>query len=71
MFRLARLCAFEAPASLLEPQQSSYTTMSQVAAQYKKQDGTVSISKDGTMVAWQAANGAQSFSVAIAELESM
>ena len=46
--------------------------MADAAAQYKKQDGTVSISADGKTVAWKSASGAlPPLSIAIADIGSM
>ena len=45
--------------------------MADAAAQYKKQDGTVSVSADGKTVAWKSASGAlPPLSIAIADIAS-
>lgn len=45
--------------------------MTDAAAQYKKQDGTVSVSADGKTVAWKSASGAlPPLSIAIADIAS-
>jgi transcription initiation factor TFIIH subunit 1 len=50
----------------------SYTSMSSAAAQYKKQDGTVTVSADGKTVSWKSASGAvPPLSIVIAEIGSM
>jgi len=46
--------------------------MADAAAQYKKQDGTVSVSADGKIVAWKSGSGAlPPLSIAIADIGSM
>jgi transcription initiation factor TFIIH subunit 1 len=46
--------------------------MSSAAAQYKKQDGTVSVSADGKTVSWKSAGGAvPPLSITIADIGSM
>lgn len=40
------------------------------AAQYKKQDGTLSVSTDGKTVSWKAASGAAALSIATADIGS-
>jgi transcription initiation factor TFIIH subunit 1 len=46
--------------------------MTDAAAQYKKQDGTVSVSADGKNVSWKSASGAiPPLSIAIADIGSM
>ncbi|KNG44801.1 rna polymerase ii transcription factor [Stemphylium lycopersici] len=46
--------------------------MADAAAQYKKQDGTVSISADGKTVAWKSASGAlPPLSIAIADIANL
>lgn len=48
------------------------TRMTDAAAQYKKQDGIVSVSADGKTVAWKSASGAlPPLSIAIADIGSM
>lgn len=49
----------------------SATSMTDAAAQYKKQDGTVAVSADGKSVAWKSANGAlPPLAIAIADIAS-
>ncbi|KAH3958393.1 hypothetical protein HBI56_214700 [Parastagonospora nodorum] len=46
--------------------------MSSAAAQYKKQDGTVSVSADGKTVSWKSANGAAApLSITIADIGNL
>jgi hypothetical protein len=46
--------------------------MSSAAAQYKKQDGIVSVSADGKKVSWKSAGGAVApLSITIADIGSM
>jgi transcription initiation factor TFIIH subunit 1 len=46
--------------------------MSSAAAQYKKQDGTVTVSTDGKTVSWKSASGAvPPLSIVIADIGSM
>ncbi|KAF2130509.1 RNA polymerase II transcription factor-like protein [Dothidotthia symphoricarpi CBS 119687] len=41
------------------------------AAQYKKQDGTISVSTDGKSVSWKAASGAAALSIATADIGNL
>ena len=45
--------------------------MSSAAAQYKKKDGTLSISRDGKTVSWEAVGGVlPPLAIAIADIQS-
>ena len=47
------------------------TSMSSAAAQYKKKDGTLSISRDGKTVSWEAVGGVlPPLAIAIADIQS-
>ena len=48
----------------------SLTSMTDAAAQYKKQDGVVTVSADGKTVSWKSASGAAPLSIAIADIGS-
>jgi hypothetical protein len=50
---------------------SLLSTMSEAAAQYKKQDGKISVSADGRIVSWRASSGNLAVDVEIAAITSM
>lgn len=45
--------------------------MSEAAAQYKKQDGKLTVSADGRSVSWKANNGNSTVEIIVAEIGSM
>jgi transcription initiation factor TFIIH subunit 1 len=45
--------------------------MSQAAAQFKKQAGTLTVSVDGQTVSWKANSGTAAVVITIAEISSM
>lgn len=45
--------------------------MPEVAAQYKKQDGRLTVSEDGRTVTWRATSGTPAVEIAVAEIGSV